>query len=50
MGLTFSDAIAAVRREIREHHISSMSRSAPDTVKIPAATWNRIADAVAYAR
>jgi len=48
--LTFSDAIAAVRREIWEHQISCMSRSAPDTVKIPAATWNRIADAVSYAR
>jgi hypothetical protein len=48
--LTFSDAIAVVRREIWTHQISSMSRSAAETIKIPIAAWNRIQTAVAYAR
>jgi hypothetical protein len=48
--LTFSDAIAAVRKEIWDHQISCMSRSAADTINIPRNAWERIANAVAYAR
>lgn len=48
--LTFSDAIAAVRREIWNHQISCMSRSQAETVKIPRNAWDRMATAVAYAR
>jgi len=48
--ITFSDAIAAVRREIWNHQINCMSRSAADTIKIPRQAWDRIANAVAYAR
>jgi hypothetical protein len=48
--LTFSDAIAAVRREIWNHQIFCMSRSEADTVEIPCNAWERIANAVAYAR
>jgi hypothetical protein len=48
--LTFSDAIAAVRQEIWNHQILSMSRPRAETVNIPRQAWNRIANAVAYAR
>lgn len=48
--LTFSDAIAAVRREIWNHQIFFMSRSPAETVKIPCDAWERIANAVTYAR
>ena len=48
--LTFSDAIAAIRREIWNHQIFSMSRSPANTINIPRQAWNRIANAVAYAR
>jgi len=48
--LTFSDAIAAVRRQIWDHHISCMSRSQADTIKIPRDVWHRIANAMVYAR
>jgi hypothetical protein len=48
--LTFSDAIAAVRREIWNHHIFCMSRSQADTIKIPHQAWERIANAISYAR
>src|ERR1019366_1898254 len=48
--LTFSDAIAAVRREIWNHQIFFMSRSPAETVKIPRKAWERIANAIAYAR
>ena len=47
--LTFSDAIAAVRREIWAYQISSMSRSARDTIKIPRSIWHRMQNALAYA-
>jgi hypothetical protein len=48
--LTFSDAIAAVRREIWTHQISFMSRSQAETIKIPRNAWDRISNAIAYAR
>jgi hypothetical protein len=47
--LTFSDAIAAVRREIWLHQISFMSRPRRDSIEIPRHTWNRVEDALAYA-
>jgi hypothetical protein len=47
--LTFSDAIAAVRREIWTQQISSTSRRRPETIKIPRDIWNRMANALAYA-
>jgi hypothetical protein len=46
---TFSDAIAAVRREIWTHHIFCMSRRGGEVIKIPRDVWNRMADALAYA-
>jgi len=48
--LTFSDAIATVRYEIWNHQILFMSRHQPDTINIPRQAWQRIANAVAYAR
>ncbi len=47
--LTFSDAIAAVRREIWAHQISSMSRPHRDTIEISRHIWNRMQTALAYA-
>jgi hypothetical protein len=47
--LTFSDAIAAVRREIWAHQISSMSRTHRDTIKIPRHIWHRMQNALAHA-
>ena len=47
--LTFSDAIAAVRREIWAHQISFMSRPARDTIEIPRSIWQRMQNALAYA-
>jgi hypothetical protein len=47
--LTFSDAIAAVRREIWAHQISSMSRPHRDTIEIPKHIWQRMENALAYA-
>jgi DDE superfamily endonuclease len=47
--LTFSDAIAAVRREIWRHQISFMSRPRRDTVEIPRHIWNRVEAALEYA-
>jgi hypothetical protein len=46
---TFSDAIAAVRRQIWHHQISCMSRSDGDTIKIPRELWHRAANALACA-
>ncbi len=40
--LTFSDAIAAVRREIWTHQTSSISRSSPDNRIIPTHIWSRM--------
>jgi hypothetical protein len=47
--LTFSDAIAVVRRKIWLHQISFMSRPRRDTVEIPRNIWNRVEAALAYA-
>ena len=47
--LTFSDAIAAVRREIWRHQISFISRPRRDTVEIPRHIWNRVEAALEYA-
>jgi hypothetical protein len=46
---TFSDAIAAVRREIWAHQISFMSRPRRDRIEIPQHIWQRIQNALAYA-
>ena len=46
---TFSDAIAAVRREIWVHQISFMSRPSRDHVEIPKHIWHRMQNALAYA-
>jgi hypothetical protein len=47
--LTFSDAIAAVRREIWAHQISFMSRPRRDRIEIPQHIWHRMQNALAYA-
>src|ERR1700683_3686522 len=47
--LTFSDAIAAVRREIWHHQISFMSRPSRDSIEIPNHIWNRMENALAHA-
>ena len=47
--LTFSDAIAAVRREIWGHQISCMSRPSRDRIEIPRHIWRRMQNALAYA-
>jgi hypothetical protein len=47
--LTFSDAIAAVRREIWHHQISFMSRPRRDRIEIPQRIWHRMQNALAYA-
>jgi len=46
---TFSDAIAAVRREIWVHQISFMSRPSRDRIEIPQHIWHRMQNALAYA-
>jgi len=46
---TFSDAIAAVRREIWAHQISSMSRPRRHHIEIPTHMWHRMQNALAYA-
>src|SRR5262245_57914584 len=46
---TFSDAIAAVRREIWAHQISFMSRPRRDRIEIPQHIWQRMQNALAYA-
>jgi hypothetical protein len=46
---TFSDAIAAVRRQIWQHQTSCMSRRPADVIKIPRQIWDRAANALAYA-
>jgi hypothetical protein len=47
--LTFSDAIAAVRREIWGHQISFMSRPRRDSIEIPGHIWQRMENALAFA-
>ena len=46
--LTFSDAIAAVRREIW-HQISFVSRPRRDSIEIPSHIWLRMENALAHA-
>ena len=46
---TFSDAIAAVRREIWTHQISFTSRPCRDRLEIPQHIWHRMQNALAYA-
>lgn len=48
--LTFSDAIAAVRRETWKHQTSSIFRSSPDSIQTPAHVWARTETTVAHAR
>lgn len=47
--LTFSDAIAAVRRELWAYHISFMSRPSRDSIEIPRHIWRRMQNALAHA-
>ena len=47
--LTFSDAIAAVRREIWGHQISFLSRPSRDSIEIPRHIWHRMQNALAFA-
>lgn len=47
--LTFSDAIAAVRREIWHHQISFVSRPRRDSIEIPRHIWQRMENALAHA-
>ena len=47
--LTFSDAIAVVRREIWRHQLSSRSRSSRHSIEIPRQIWQRMENALAYA-
>jgi hypothetical protein len=46
---TFSDAIAAVRREIWHHQVSFMSRAHRNIIKIPRQLRDRAANTLAYA-
>ena len=46
---TFSDAIAAVRRQIWHHQVSFLSRQHRDVIQIPRQLWDRAANALAYA-
>jgi DDE superfamily endonuclease len=46
---TFSDAIAAVRREIWANQFSFMSRPRRDRIEIPLHIWQRMQNALAYA-
>ena len=47
--LTFSDAIAAVRREIWHHQISFVSRPRRGSIEIPRHIWQRMENALAHA-
>jgi hypothetical protein len=46
---TFSDAIAAVRRQIWQQQICCMSRTRRDVIEIPRQLWERATNALAYA-
>jgi len=46
---TFSDAIAAVRRQIWQQQICCMSRLHRDVIEIPRQLWERATNALAYA-
>jgi DUF1680 family protein len=47
--VTFSDAIAAVRRQIWRHQICCMSPQHRDVIKIPRQLWERAENAPTYA-
>jgi len=47
--LTFSDAIAAVRREIWRHQNYCTSRTRAEIIKIPRPIWDRMVNALTYA-
>jgi hypothetical protein len=47
--LSFSDAIAAIRKLFWSAPSFSMSRHPPDSVEIPAALWERLTEALCYA-
>ena len=47
--ITISDAMAWVRREIRGHQLSFMSRPRRDTIEMPRQIWERMENALAYA-
>ena len=47
--LTFSDTIAAVRRQIWRHQNSCTSRTSAEHIKIPRTIWERMTNALAYA-
>ena len=46
---TFSDAIAAVRRQIWQQQIYCMSPQHRDVIEIPRQLWDRAVNALAYA-
>ncbi len=46
---TFSDAIAAICRQIWQQQISCMSRTRRDVIEIPRQLWERATNALAYA-
>jgi hypothetical protein len=46
---TFSDVIAAIRRQFWAAPNLSLSRHGPDSVEIPIELWNRISDTLAFA-
>lgn len=48
--LTFSDAIAAVRRQIWRHQSLCISPSDRDAIKIPPHIWDRMTTALSHAR
>ncbi len=48
--LTFADAIAAARREIRYHQAVATSRADRDVIEIPAHIRSRMEAALAHAR
>ena len=45
---TFSDAIAAVRRQIWQQQVSCLSRQHRDVIEIPRQLWERATNALAY--
>jgi hypothetical protein len=47
--LTFTDAIAAIRRKTWAHQNSFMSRPRRDSIEIPRHIWHRMENALAYA-
>jgi len=46
---TFSDVIAAVRKQFWTIPNLSMSRTDPDSVEIPLELWNRLSETLAFA-